>query len=56
MPDLFTLLIGLVALGVAASGFAGRTPDSFGVSGHWLLAGGAIALGLVLLIASITKR
>jgi hypothetical protein len=56
MPDLLTLLVGLVALGVAASGFVGRTPDSWGIGGHWLLAGGAIALGLVLLVASISKR
>ncbi|MCF7553192.1 MULTISPECIES: hypothetical protein [Pseudonocardia] len=56
MPDLFTLLLGLVALGVAASGFVGRTPADFGVDGRWLLAGGAIALGLVLLAASVSRR
>ncbi|GAA4548194.1 hypothetical protein [Pseudonocardia xishanensis] len=55
MPDLLTLLLGLVSLGIAASGFAGRTPDTMGVDGRWLLAGGAIALGLVLLAASVRR-
>lgn len=56
MPDLLTLLLGLVSLGVAASGFVGRTPDALGLDGRWLLAGGAIALGLVLLAASVRRK
>lgn len=56
MPDLLTLLVGLVSLGVATSGFVGRTPDTMGLDGRWLLAGGAIALGLVLLAVSVRRR
>jgi len=56
MPDLLTLLLGLVSLGVAVSGFVGRTPDTLGLDGRWLLAGGAIALGLVLLAASVRRK
>jgi hypothetical protein len=56
MPDLLTLLVGLVSLGIAASGFVGRTPDAVGFDAKWLLAGGAIVLGLLLLAASVRKR
>jgi hypothetical protein len=56
MPDLFTLVVGLVALGVAGSGFAGRAPDLSGFDPRWLLAGGAVVLGLVLLAVSVRRR
>ena len=56
MPDLLTLVAGLVALGVAGSGFLGESPDLSGFDPRWLLAGGAVVLGLVLLGVSVRKR
>ncbi|MCW0214022.1 MAG: hypothetical protein OJJ54_11745 [Pseudonocardia sp.] len=56
MPDLFTLVAGLVSLGIAGSGFLGQSPDLQSFDPRWLLAGGAVVLGLVLLLASLRRR
>jgi hypothetical protein len=56
MPDLLTLIVGLVSLGIAGSGFLGRAPDLQAFDPRWLLAGGAVVLGLVLLLASVRRR
>ena len=56
MPDLFTLIVGLVSLGIAGSGFLGRAPDLQAFDPRWLLAGGAVVLGLVLLLVSMRRR
>lgn len=56
MPDLFTLVVGLVSLGIAGSGFLGQAPDLQALDPRWLLAGGAVVLGLVLLLASLRRR
>jgi hypothetical protein len=56
MPDPLALIVGLVSLGIAGSGFLGRAPDLSGFDPRWLLAAGAVVLGLVLLVASVRKR
>ncbi|GAA1877288.1 hypothetical protein GCM10009836_68370 [Pseudonocardia ailaonensis] len=56
MPDLLCLIVGLVSLGIAGSGFLGHTPDLSGFDLRWVLAGGAVLLGVVLLAASVRKR
>ncbi|MEU7814228.1 hypothetical protein [Pseudonocardia sp. NPDC049154] len=56
MPDPLALIVGLVSLGIAGSGFLGRAPDLSAFDARWLLAGGAVVLGLVLLVASVRKR
>lgn len=53
-PDPLALIVGLVSLVIAGFGVLGRTPQIVGV--NWLLAGGAILLGLVLLVASVRRR
>ena len=49
-PDLLTLVPGLLALLLAVAAFVGEVPA---VDPLWLLAGGAAALGLVLLVGSV---
>ncbi|MCE3554271.1 hypothetical protein LWC33_22805 [Pseudonocardia sp. RS11V-5] len=56
MPDPLALIVGLVSLGIAGSGILGRAPDLSAFDARWLLAGGAVVLGLVLLVASVRKR
>ena len=55
-PDPVTLLVGLLALGMAAAAFAGRLPVLPGFDPRWLLAGGAALLGVLLLAGSLRRR
>lgn len=52
-PELLTLVTGLLALLVATAAFVGEVPP---VDLRWVLAGGAAALGLVLLVGSMRDR
>lgn len=55
-PDVLTLLVGLLALGMAGAAFVGRVPTLPDFDPRWLLAGGAAAVGLVLLVGSLRGR
>jgi hypothetical protein len=55
-PDLITLLVGLATLTMAVFAFVGELPDLSFVDPRWLLAGGAAAVGLVLLVGSLRGR
>ena len=55
-PDLLTLLVGVLTLGMAVSAFAGQVPDLSGFDPRWLLAGGAALIGLLLLVGSLRGR
>jgi hypothetical protein len=55
-PDLLTLIVGLLALGVAISAFVGEVPTLAGLDARWLLAAGAAAIGLLLLVGSLRGR
>lgn len=52
-PDLLTLLAGLVTLAVACMALANWVPDFPSLDLRWLLAGGAVLVGVLLLIASV---
>jgi hypothetical protein len=54
-PDLLTLVTGLVCLVVALMAITGWSPD-ISFDPRWILAGGAVALGTVLLVSSIRSR
>ncbi len=51
-PDTVTLLVGLVAIAVAVMAFVGQVPA---FDPRWLLAGGAVVAGLLLLVASLRR-
>ena len=55
-PDLLTLVVGLLALGMATSAFVGEVPVVAGLDARWLLAAGAAAIGLLLLVGSLRGR
>jgi hypothetical protein len=52
-PDLLTLAAGLITLAVAVMALTGRVPHIALFDLRWVLAGGAILLGLALLSASV---
>lgn len=52
-PELPTLVTGLLALLVATAAFVGEVPP---IDVRWVLAGGAAALGLTLLVSSLRDR
>lgn len=55
-PDVLTLLIGVLALGMSAAAFVGEVPSLAGFDPRWLLAAGAAAVGLLLLVGSLRGR
>ena len=55
-PDVLTLAAGLITLAVAVMALTGRTPHLALFDLRWVLAGGAILLGLALLSASTRGR
>jgi hypothetical protein len=55
-PDPLALLVGLATLAMAVFAFVGELPDLSGFDPRWLLAGGAAAVGLVLLLGSLRGR
>ena len=55
-PDPLTLLVGLATLAMAVFAFVGELPDLSFVDPRWLLAGGAAAVGLVLLVGNLRRR
>ena len=55
-PDPLALIVGLATLAMAVFAFVGELPDLSGVDPRWLLAGGAAAVGLVLLVGSLRGR
>ena len=55
-PDPLALLVGLATLAMAVFAFVGELPDLSGFDPRWLLAGGAAAVGLVLLVGSLRGR
>jgi hypothetical protein len=55
-PDLLTLVMGLLTLGVATSAFVGEMPTLAGLDARWLLAAGAAAIGVLLLVGSLRGR
>jgi len=50
------LVFGLLTLAMAVSGFVGRVPDLSGFDARWLLAAGAVVLGVMLLAGSLRGR
>jgi hypothetical protein len=54
--DPLTLVVGLLTLGMAASAFVGEVPSFAGFDARWLLAAGAAAIGLLLLVGSLRRR
>lgn len=55
-PDPAALLVGLLSLGMAVAAFVGQVPDLSGLDARWLLAAGAAAVGLLLLVGSLRGR
>ncbi|MHA6624581.1 hypothetical protein ACU61A_04130 [Pseudonocardia sichuanensis] len=55
-PDVITLIVGVLALGMATSAFVGQVPTLAGLDARWLLAAGAAAVGLLLLVGSLRGR
>ena len=55
-PDPLALVVGLATLVMAVFAFVGELPDLSGFDPRWLLAGGAVAVGLVLLVGSLRNR
>jgi hypothetical protein len=55
-PDPLSLIVGLLTLGMAASAFVGTAPSLAGLDARWLLAAGAAAIGLLLLVGSLRGR
>jgi hypothetical protein len=54
--DVFTLLVGVLALAMSVSAFVGQVVFSWpGFDGRWLLAGGAALLGVMLLAGSLRR-
>jgi hypothetical protein len=52
-PDLFTLLVGLGALGIAGTALLGGVTWLPNVDGRWVLAGLALIVGFLLVIGSL---
>jgi hypothetical protein len=55
-PDPVALLVGLLALAMAAAAFVGEVPTLAGFDPRWLLAAGAALIGLLLLTGSLRGR
>ena len=55
-PDPLALLVGLATLAMAVFAFVGELPDLSGFDPRWLLAGGAVAVGLALLVGNLRNR
>ena len=55
-PDPLALIVGLATLVMAVFAFTGDLPDLSGFDPRWLLAGGAVGVGLVLLVGSLRNR
>ena len=55
-PDPVALLVGLATLAMAVFAFVGQLPDLGFVDPRWLLAGGAVVVGLALLVDSLRGR
>lgn len=55
-PDSVALVVGLLSLAMAVFAFVGQVPDLSWVDPRWLLAGGAAAVGLMLLVGSLRGR
>jgi hypothetical protein len=55
-PDVPTLIVGLLALCMATSAFVGEVPTLAGLDARWLLAAGAAAIGVLLLVGSLRRR
>ena len=55
-PQVLTLVVGLLTLGMAFSAFVGRVPDLAGFDARWLLAGVAAVVGVLLLTGSLRGR
>jgi hypothetical protein len=55
-PDVITLIVGVLALGMATSAFVGQVPTLAGLDARWLLAAGAAAVGLLMLVGSLRGR
>lgn len=55
-PDVLTLVVGLLALGMSVSAFVGELPVLPDFDPRWLLAAGAALLGVVLLVSSLRGR
>jgi hypothetical protein len=54
-PDVITLLVGVLALGMSVSAFVGELPWLPGFDPRWLLAAGAALLGVMLLASSLRR-
>jgi len=52
-PDVLTLVMGLISLAAASSALFHWTPPLPLLDPRWLLAGGAVLVGLLLLVASV---
>lgn len=55
-PDLPTLLVGVSALAVALVALIGAAPWAPNLDPRWVLAGGAVFVGIVLLVATMRPR
>jgi hypothetical protein len=53
--DPFTLIIGLGALFVSAVAFSGDTSWISAIDPRWLLAGGAVLVGVLLLVGTLRR-
>ncbi|HXV93360.1 MAG TPA: hypothetical protein VD813_08695 [Pseudonocardia sp.] len=51
--DPLALVVGLLALGMALAAFVGQVPDLSGFDPRWMLAAGAVLVGLMLLVGSL---
>ena len=56
VPDPLALLAGLAALAVAVTALVGSTSWFPPLDGRWILAGGAMAVGVALLVGSLRCR
>jgi hypothetical protein len=55
--DVFTLLVGVLALAMSVSAFVGQVVFAWpGFDPRWLLAGGAALLGVLLLTSSLRRN
>jgi len=55
-PDMLTLVVGLLTLAMSVGAFIGVMPDLSGFDPRWLLAGGAAAIGAMLLLSGLRHR
>ena len=55
-PDIFTLIVGLVALVASAYALTDGSIWLPTIDFRWVLAGGALLIGLLLLVASLRPR